>query len=240
MKNRNKWIALLLTTGLCLGLAGCGGVEEVEGRSFTTHDAEVYIDGLLKENFLGEADPEYLELTGIHADDVERVYDSALEMDVNYFFSLYDIDHPSDELREEVKELYQKIYEHTKYEIVSAAQQEDGSFSVKVDMYPIDIVQTVSEATDTALADFYEEYPVERINAMGDEEFEAVDQEWSRLIVDLYQESLKEIGNMTVRSLSVLVEENSEGHYTLKSEDFTRLSELVIDYTNAGASVEGE
>ena len=75
---------------------------------------------------------------------------------------------------------------------------------------------------------------------MGDEEFEAVDQEWSRLIVDLYQESLKEIGNMTVRSLSVLVEENSEGHYTLKSEDFTRLSELVIDYTNAGASVEGE
>ena len=177
---------------------------------------------------------------GIHEDDVEKVYESALEMDVDYFFSLYDIDHPTDELREEVQELYKEIYTHIKYEIVSAAQQEDGSFSVKVDMYPIDIVQTVSEASDTALADFYEEYPVDKINAMNDREFEAMDREWSRLIVDLYQDTLKEIGNMTVRSLSVLIEENDEGRYVLKTEDFDRLSELVIDYSNAGASATEE
>ncbi|MCI9264669.1 MAG: hypothetical protein HFF06_08860 [Oscillospiraceae bacterium] len=242
MKNRNKWTALLLTAGLCLSLAACGGnkTQDQEGRSFTTHDAEVYIDGLLRENFLGEADQEYLELVGIHEDDVEKVYESALEMDVDYFFSLYDIDHPTDELREEVQELYKEIYTHIKYEIVSAAQQEDGSFSVKVDMYPIDIVQTVSEASDTALADFYEEYPVDKINAMNDREFEAMDREWSRLIVDLYQDTLKEIGNMTVRSLSVLIEENDEGRYVLKTEDFDRLSELVIDYSNAGASATEE
>lgn len=239
MRNRNKWLSLILALGLCLGLAACGG-EEPGGRNFTTHDVEVYIDGLLKENYLGQADPEYLELVGIHEDDVERVYESTLEMDVDYFFQLYDIDHPTEELREEVQELYREIYTHIKYEIVSAAQQEDGSFSVKVDMYPIDIVQTVSEAFDTALADFYEEYPAERINVMGDREFEAMDREWARLIVDLYQDSLEEIGNMTVRSVSVLVEENDEGRYVLKTEDFTRLSELVIDYANAGASVEGE
>lgn len=241
MKNRNKWTALLLTAGLCLGLAACGGGEETQGgQRFTSHDVEVYIDGLLKENFLGQADPEYLELAGIDADDVERVYESTLEMDAEYFFSLYDIDHPSDELKEEIQELYREIYTHTKYEIVSAVQQEDGSFSVKVDVYPIDIVQTVTEAQDTALADFYEEYPVDRINAMSNKEFEALDREWARIIVDLYKDSMEEIGNMTARSVSVLVEENSEGEYALSSEDFTRLSELVIDYANAGATAEGE
>lgn len=45
---------------------------------------------------------------------------------------------------------------------------------------------------------------------------------------------------MTVRSLSVLIEENDEGRYVLKTEDFDRLSELVIDYSNAGASATEE
>ena len=66
-----------------------------------------------------------------------------------------------------------------------------------------------------------------------------MDQQWARLIVDLYQDSLEEIGNMTVRSVSVLVEENDQGYYTLNS-DLARLDGLVVDYTNAGASAEGD
>lgn len=240
MRNGKKWLALLLAAGLAPCLAGCGEQEEPEARSFTTHDAEVYVDGLLKENYLGVAESEYLELVGIREEDAQELYESGLEMDVDYFFYLYDIDHPTDALREEVKELYKKIYAYTKYEVISAAQQEDGSFSVKVDMYPIDIAQMVSESFDTALADFYEEYPTERINTMSDREYEAMDKQWARLIVDLYQDSLEEIGNMTVRSVSVLVEENDQGYYTLNSEDLARLDGLVVDYTNAGASAEGD
>ena len=54
------------------------------------------------------------------------------------------------------------------------------------------------------------------------------------------QDSLEEIGNMTVRSVSVLVEENDQGYYTVNSEDLARLDGLVVDYTNAGASAEGD
>ena len=75
---------------------------------------------------------------------------------------------------------------------------------------------------------------------MSDREYEAMDKQWARLIVDLYQDSLEEIGNMTVRSVSVLVEENDQGYYTLNSEDLARLDGLVVDYTNAGASAEGD
>lgn len=227
---RSSALILALALALCLGLTACGG--ETSTKGFTTHDAEVYVDGLLKENYLGQGSEDYLELVGIHEDDVEALYDSALSMDAEYFFYMYDIDHPTDELREEVKDLYREIYQYTKYEIVSATEQEDGSFSVKLTVYPIDIAQTVSEAMNDATKKFYEKYPQDKINAMKDSEFEKVDQEWAKLILDLYKDALPEIGNMTEKSIVVQVEQNSDGLYTMNSDDFTRLDALIIDYTN--------
>lgn len=227
--------ALILALGLCLGLAACGG-ETTTTKGFTTHDAEVYVDGLLKENYLGQAEEEYLELVNIHADDVESLYQSALSMDASYFFYMYDIDHPTDELREEVKELYREIYQYTKYEIVSATEQEDGSFSVKLTVYPIDIAQTVSEAMGEAAKDFYEKYPQDKINSMSDSQFEKMDREWAELIMGLYKDALPEIGNMTEKSIVVQVEQNSNGLYSMNSDDFSRLDALIIDYTNMAAT----
>lgn len=234
---KKRGAPLLLALTICLGLTACG--EEGSGtKSFTAHDAEVYVDGLLKENYLGQAEESYLELTGIHADDVETLYDSALGMDVEYFFYMYDIDHPTDELREEVKDMYREIYQYTKYEIVSATEQEDGSFSVKLTVYPIDIAQTVSEAMNDATKNFYEKYPQDKINTMKDSEFEKVDQEWAELILNLYKDALPEIGNMTEKSIVVQVEENSDHLYTINSDDFARLDALIIDYTNMATADE--
>lgn len=226
-----KGAALALALSLCAGLAACGG-ETVETKGFTEHDAEVYVDGLITENYLGQAEEDYLELVNIHADDVESLYDSALDMDVEYFLYMYDIDYPTDELREEIKELYREIYSFTKYEVVSAAAQEDGSFSVKLNVYPIDTAQMVSEAMNDATEKFYEKYPQDQVNALRDSEYEALDKEWGRLILDLYQEALKETGNMTERSISVQVEQNSDGLYAINADDFSRLDALIIDYTN--------
>lgn len=222
--------ALVLTLILCLGLAACGG--ETTTKGFTTHDAEVYVDGLIKENYLGQAEEAYLELVGIDRDDVETLYDSTLDMDVEYFFFMYDIDNHTDEMHQQVKDMYREIYRSTKYEVVSAAQQEDGSFSVKVTVYPIDIAQTVSEMLNDATKNFREKYPQDKINAMRDSEYEKMENEWAQMILDLYKDALKEIGNMTERSISVQIEQDSEGLYTINSEDFARLDELIIDYTN--------
>lgn len=235
--NKTRETALALALGLCLTLAACGG-ETGSTKGFTTHDAEVYVDGLIKENYLGQAEPEYLELVGIQEEDVESLYENVLSMDVEYFLYMYDIDNPTDELREEIEKLYRDVYQYTKYEVVSAAQQEDGSFSVKLNIYPINIAQTVNEMMNDATKDFYEKYPQDQINAMRDKDYEKMDQEWARLILDLYQDALKEIGNMTEKSLSVQVEQNSEGLYTINSEDFSRLDALIIDYTNMATADE--
>ncbi len=50
--------------------------------------------------------------------------------------------------------------------------------------------------------------------------------------MELYRNAMKEIGNMTEKSISILVEQNSEGLYTINNDDFARLDELIIDYTN--------
>ena len=131
--------------------------------------------------------------------------------------------------------MYRDIYKHTKYEIVSAAKQEDVSFSVKVNVFPINIAQTVNEMKNTVTEEFYEKYPQDTINTMRDEEYEKLEEEWSELIMGLYQDALKEIDNMTEKSLSIQVEQNSEGLYTINSDDFARLDALVIDYTNMTA-----
>ena len=230
-RSGKRGAALTLALALCLSLTSCRE-ESATTKGFTAHDAEVYVNGLIRENYLGKADESYLELVDTHAEDVEALYKSALSMDVEYFFYMYDIDYPTDEMREEVEKLYREIYPHIKYEIVSAAEQEDGSFSVKLNVYPIDIAQTVNEAMNDATEKFYEKYPQETLNTMRDEEYEKVDGEWAQIILDLYKEALKEIGNMTEKSISVQVEQNSDGVYTMNSEDFGRLDELIIDYTN--------
>lgn len=231
MRKYKRSLALVLALGLCLSLTACR--QETAGtKGFTTYDAEVYVDGLIKENYMGIADEAYLELVNIHAEDVEALYDSTLDLDAEYFFFMYDIDHPTDELREEVRELYREIYKHTKYEIVSAAEQEDGSFSVKLNVSPIDIAQTVNEAKNDATEKFYEKYPQTTVNAMRDKDYEKMEAEWAELIMELYQNALKEIGNMTEKSISVQIEQNDEGLYTINSDDFARLDALIIDYTN--------
>lgn len=226
--------ALILALGLCVGLTAC---QEKGGdtKGFTTHDAEVYVEGLIRENYMGKASEEYMELVDIQRDDVEELYENGLSMDVEYFCHLYDIDDPSDEIQEEIRDLYKDIYKNVKYEIVSAAQQEDGSFSVKLNVSPIDIAQTVNETINTATEDFYEKYPMEDINAMRDSEYAKVNEEWARLILDLYEDALKEIGNMTEKSISVQVEQDEDGIYTINSEDFARLDALIVDYTNLAA-----
>lgn len=231
--------ALVLTLTLTLALTACAP-KEPAAKGFSAHDAEIYVNGLIQENYLGRASRDYLELVNIDQEDVEALYDSALSMDVEYFLAVYDIDHPTDEFRDEVKELYRDIYQFTKYDIVSAAQQEDGSFSVRLTVYPIDTAQLVNELKGEKTKEFYEKYPVDKINAMRDSDFERMDREWAQLILDLFQEALKETGNMTEQSITLQVEQSSEGLYSINNDDFARLDALIMDYSNTGEEKTGE
>jgi len=223
-KAMKRAAALTLAAGMTLALAGCGG-------KINKFDAAAYMEGLMKETYLGEFTKEYMDLVGITEAEAQATYDNSVEVEAEYFFSIYDIEYPTDELREEVEELYKEIYSHAKFEVISAAEQTDGSFSVKINVEPIDIIQLTDEAWDDAMAPFYEKYPSDVQNAMSDAEYEEMDKEYGQMVVDLVKDQMANIGNQEVQSTTVQLEKDEDGYYAITQEDFSRLNDLIIDYS---------
>lgn len=224
----------LLCALLVLALCACAPSK---GENVSKFDAVTYVDGLIKENYLGQFDPEYLELVGISEEEAQSTYHNGIHMDVDYFTYMYGIEYPTDDFEEEVEDLFKEIYSHTKYQVVSAAKQDDGSYSVKVDVEPIDIIQLCESEWDKTVKDFYEKYTTERLNTMTDREYEKVDKEWAQLILDLYKSKMEEIGNQDAQSISIQLELDKDGYYTINSDDFARLDKLILDWSGAGSKV---
>ena len=218
--------ALALALGMGLTLAACGVRSGLSKR-----DAEIYVDGLLREIYLGEFDADYLRLVGLDEGEARKAYDSGLDTEAAFFMGLYDIEYPAEETRQEIRELYTQIYQHAKFEVVSAAEQDDGSFSVKVEVEPIDIVRLVDEDWAEGVQPFYEEYPREMQGALEDEAYRAMDARWAGLVLELYQEKLPQTGNLAKQTVTVQLERSRDGNYAMTSEDLGRLNESIIDYS---------
>lgn len=232
MKASKKIAALVLAAALALSASACGG----KSAGISKFDAKTYVDGLLRETYLGEFDPEYLELVGIDEDEAQQTYEAGISNEVSFFINLYGIEYPEEELYEELTELYKKIYSHAKFEVTDAVKMDDGSFSVQVTVEPIDIVQLADTDWDKTISAFYEDYPMEVQYAMTTEEYQEMDREYAQLILDLYKDKLDETGNMTAKTVLVSVAKEN-GSYTISQDDFAKLDELIIDYTdNVGAS----
>lgn len=229
MKNGIKAFPALLLA-LCLLLTGCSGREE-KLRELTEEDAILYVTGVLKEFYLGEFDPDYLELVGIDEHEAEHAFENSLGVEAQYFISLYGIDEPTEELYEELQEMYREIYSHARFQVLSATREEDGSFSVTVEIEPIDIIRESNTPLTQALAPWYEKYPKEVQSTMTTEEWEAADQEWSRIIVDTVKERLPQLGHMEAKQVTVKLAQEEDGFYTLSNEDFSLLNDLIIDYS---------
>lgn len=212
MTMKKKLTSLALAAALALGLAACGGGE---GEKLNSFDAKVYVDGLLRENYLGEYPPEYLELVGISQEEAEYVYQTSLSVEVSNCLYYYDIDYPTDELRQSLTKLYKNIYSHAKFEVISAAEQEDGSYAVKVSVEPIDTIRLAEDKWADALKEFCEKYPAEVRNAMSDEEYQAMDKEHADIVLEVLQSVVKDTGNLEAEEILVQITRDEEGIYSL-------------------------
>ena len=224
MKKMKRFAALALALGLTLTLGAC------KKSGLSTFDAKAYVEGLLKETYLGEFDEGYMTLVGITEEEAQATYENSLDVGSNNFYYFYDIEYPAEEFHEKMMDLYKRIYAHAKFEVVSAAEQDDGSFSVKLSIEPINIVQLAEAKFEEAMQPFYDKYPMEVQQAMSDAEYEAMDQEYAQMILDLYESVMPEIGNEEAQSLSVQIEKGEDGYYSLTDDDFNRIDSLIINY----------
>ena len=222
--------ALCLCLCLCLVLTGCGGAD---GRTtdLTEADAALYVEGLLKETYLGEYDPDYLRLVDCTESQAREVYEAGLEADVDWFLESYGVEYPTEELREELRELYVGMYALARFQVVSAARQSDGSFSVKLTVEPVNVPYGLSSALEKAARPFCQKYPPEEVSQLTEEEARERDKEWAALLLEVWQEALEDGDNLSAQSITVQLEQDKDGNYAITQEDLERLDSLIVDYS---------
>lgn len=226
MTTKKNLTALVLSAALVLGLGGCGG----EPGTLTGFDAKVYVDGLLRETYLGEYPPEYLKLVDLTQQEAQETYRASLELEVSNCLTYYGITSPTAALREDLARLYEEIYSHAKFEVTSAAGQEDGSFTVKVSVEPIDTIRLARDGWADAMAEYYKQYPTDDRTSLSDEQREEADSQYAAAVLELLRSVLPETGNLAAEEILVQLTRDGDGVYSLSSAELGKLDARIIDY----------
>ena len=224
MKGKTTTLVLALSLALLLPLSACGG-------GLSADDAQLYVQGVLDENYLGKADPDFLKLIDSTEDEADEVYAGSMETEAQFFLDSFVESELSqeeqDRLLEELSTMYRQIYAHSKYTVESASEVDDTTFGVKVTVEPIDIFHQVADELNNGAADeLNSRYP----DQMTDEEYMAYEVEWVELFMDLTYEKLPQLDYLEPQTLLVQVALGDDDYWTIPDEDFWAVDALVIDY----------
>lgn len=139
----------LLLVCLLLGLTACGK-EEAPPPALTL------VQGNLDAVYHGTCAEDYLSLTGLTAQDCLDAYEANLKTESGFFLSAFGYldTGMSDETRAAVEALYQDIYRGVEYTVGPAAQLDDETQAVKVQVTPLKLFQTVLDDTEGMAAAF--------------------------------------------------------------------------------------
>ena len=227
MKFFHRITALLLAGVMALGLAACSSV--------TPEDAETYIQGLLDASYLGQYDPEYLELADITEEEArteDYEWNTAAEAEI---LREYLAIQSTDASIQKSVDLIKEIYSHSKYSVTGASKLEDGSYAVTVSIQPMDILIRYQNQTDvneiwmTVLAE-HGVMDQAALDAMSDEEYMALEDIYAAAVLDGIQALVPEMGYGPEQS--VVLQLQLEGDtYTLVGTDWQHLDSMMIDYS---------
>ena len=227
MKFFHRITALLLAGVMALGLAACSSV--------TPEDAETYIQGLLDASYLGQYDPEYLELADITEEEArteDYEWNTAAEAEI---LREYLAIQSTDAAVQQSVDLVKEIYSHSRYSVTGASKLEDGSYAVTVSIQPMDILIRYQNQTDvneiwmTVLAE-HGVMDQATLDAMSGEEYMALEDIYAAAVLDGIQALVPEMGYGPEQS--VVLQLQLEGDtYTLVDTDWQHLDGMIIDYT---------
>ncbi|MBP1925585.1 hypothetical protein J2Z76_001444 [Sedimentibacter acidaminivorans] len=143
------------------------------------------MDAMYKGNFI-----KYSEITGLEINKVEEIYMNGLNIESNAFANYFDIRNLTEEMQNEIINLYKSIYSKSKYEIENINDSGNG-YLVDISIYPINII---SLAYNDILL-YIDEFNVKTFNGdfdnLNDEEFE---NEYVKGIIEVMKRYLPEIG----------------------------------------------
>ncbi len=227
MKKTRAAAALILALAIALSLAGCG--------TAMSDASTMLVQGNLDEIYLGKFDPDFLKLVDSTEEQAQANYEDGIEVEANYFMQFFGIEYPTDEITAELTELYKEIYSHSRYEVGEAAEVSDNTYGVPLTIYPMDIMQKVSEQMEAAATELQSQYTDEQIYLISTDESAYIeyDHAWAEMLLGLLRDNVGSIGYLEPVDMVVQVTKGDDNVWTIDDGDFQRIDAEMIYYPAA-------
>ena len=240
MKTRmNRLSALVLAGAMLLTLASC------RTSGLTTEDASKCVQVEMDATYKGEF-KEFMDFySNVTTEDAKAQYDAKIEYEACYFMEMYGVPsvedtslilEPSEMQAKRSRDLYKDIYAKADYTIASSSKQDDGTFAVKVNIKPINILTLVMDNMESHFADFTAKYDALDLDSMSDEDI----LNWYRTVyapdyydtlLDLLEAQIPNIGYEDERSIVIQVQQSEDGSLYISTDDLRNLDNLIMDYS---------
>lgn len=233
-----KKLAVLFAAGTLLtsSLTGCKVIEKAADEIVTS-----MVQWDLDSAFLNKHNDTYLTLTDITKEEAEEGYWAIIDLDVEnfcYYWGIIDGEYVTVEdldpkLQDRLVTLMDTISQKVKFEVQSASAMDDSSYSVKVVLSPIDIMEQASnqydEETYEPLNKFWTESESLDFEAMSDEEYIDYCNQYGTIITQMVEELLPNLGYLEEESMLIQVESVDDVWETNES-DIMNFYDKIIFY----------
>ncbi|MBR5217334.1 MAG: hypothetical protein IKV68_03130 [Oscillospiraceae bacterium] len=200
MKQLRRILVCLLVALVIASTTACSIVDSALEDSMAN-----LVQGNLDCIYLGKVTKDYAESVNSTVDECLADYKTGLEMEAEYFANYFDIEYYTDDVKTKLIDLYREIYSHSSFTVGAASRLDDTIIVVKVDIKPIDIFAQLTDQSDVLLADFYNKYTQDVVDAMTDAEYQAYDKEWAETLISACKKLLPNVGYEESVSLAVQV-----------------------------------
>lgn len=210
MKKRG---AIVWVLAAVLLLVGCGG----------GFDATKYVRGALNNIYLGDP-TEYMEQVEITEEEAAEEYEQGIEVEADFLLQYYGIGEVSDEVYQQIVDMYKTIYQQSKFEVQEAVKNGDD-YNVEVLISPIDVIVNSEEDISAAVDEFVEsadpaDYPDDL----------SINDALAQIVVDTISANIPDLGWKDQISVIVKVEKDDAGYYGLSSDAISQLDQDMIAY----------
>ena len=210
MKRMKKLMVSILLVGILLFTAACNA----------SFDAAGYVKSCL--DLLTRCEyKEYITFTERTKEEAVADYEKSMDSMMSEYESLG----LSEELVEKYRKFFEDLYRATKYEVLEAVQNEDGSYLVEVEVEQVTgVFNGVTDALNAAAISYGEE-----IAASGEEISDEAINEW--IYNKLYEIVSANLANVTYKEKQIVtVTVALEGElYNISDADYAALDEALID-----------
>lgn len=224
MKKINRIISLLIIAVMIVSLSACGSSFEDKVTAL--------VQGNLDSYYLGVNTEDYLKLINSTEAECRADYDDRLDMEAEYFAYYFDIEYLDDDLKSEIIDLYKIIFANSKYVVSPASKLDDKTYAVKLEIYPIDIIDLVTEdeVWDAGIAAWNEKYIESDIDEMTEEEYMQFDHDWAETIIDIFYEQMPNLGYMDSKTIVLQIVKDTDGAWMISDDDMTSIDNLILYY----------